>query len=57
MNVSLQLNPLAASSGLRYVCLCPAYTETAMFTNSENLIHMPGNEAIAESVESYGLNK
>ncbi|XP_048736391.1 15-hydroxyprostaglandin dehydrogenase [NAD(+)]-like [Ostrea edulis] len=54
---SVALKPDTGPSGLRYVCLCPAFTYTSMFSEVQQAMAVPGHESLSKVVQDTGINK
>lgn len=52
----LQMNPDVGRSGLRFVCLCPGFTNTSMLSTGQESEGISGNKLAEEIVTSAGVN-
>ncbi|XP_061193218.1 15-hydroxyprostaglandin dehydrogenase [NAD(+)]-like [Saccostrea echinata] len=54
---SVAMNADIFSTGMRYVCLCPGFTDTSMVTEGVNEEGIFGNAKAQEILQSAGVNK
>lgn len=50
----LQMDPDISRTGMRYLCLCPGFTDTSMFTKDNDVGF--GKEQAEQLVTSVGVN-